>query len=339
LLQLKETYAMFQRSVRIVLATCAVAAVPLAAGAQGTRGPIISGSASVMVPLKPTAVRMTLRLQAQDKELKQAMAKLRQQRDSVLKKLETLRPLKDTIKYVGPSPVTAGSVMPTIGTATIAYKAPVATPSWGPPTLGPPVGPATGVPAPVPGPSGPPPIVVVGAVTAEWPLQGDNIEKLLIEASELQKKIEAADLTGGKKPKKSDSDDESSEEDKAVPSTYAPSTAPYTPAPAIYGSPFATYAPGVPAWDYVARISAQQRKAAMAQAVVKAKARAAELAEAAGTGLGALESVRLAQVTGGTSWSDDAISTVNMYEDETVGTDPNKLRIAVTVDVCFRIKP
>jgi uncharacterized protein YggE len=328
---------MFRLSVQIAFVACLLAIALRAAAAGASKEPSLSASASVMVPLKPTALRMVLRLQTQDKTLKGALAKLKERRESAMKKLEALHPAKDSMKVVGPSIGADEGPLRAITSTTIAYKTPVpAPPTWAPPAL-----PPAANPPPVAFPPssirpGPQPIVVFATLSAEWPLQGESSEKLLVEANELKRRVEAADLTDGKKAKRPDSDDESSEESEDAPSTYPSS--PYPP-PVIYRPADPASMPGVPVFRYVARVSAERRKAALADAVGKAKARAAELADAAGLRLAGLSWIRLAQVTSNRSWSDESFSSINMYEDETLDADPNKLRILVTVDVSYNVQP
>jgi uncharacterized protein YggE len=324
---------MLQHPMQIAFAACLLAAVAQAAAAEASKEPMLSASASVMVPLKPTALRMVLRLQTQDKTLKGAMAKLKDRRESAMKKLEALHPAKDTVKFVGPSIGGDEGPMRTITSTSIAYKTPVpAPPTWAPPTLPP----AVAVPPSSPIPRGPQPVVVFVTLSAEWPLKGESIEKLLVEANELKNRIEAADLTDRKKVKRPGSDDESSEDDEEAPATYPSS--PYAP-PVIYRPADPASVPGVPVFHYVARVSAERRKAALADAVGKAKDRAAELADAAGVRLAGISYIRLAQVTSNRSWSDESLPSINMYEDETVDADPNKLRVLVTVDVSYHVQP
>jgi uncharacterized protein YggE len=331
---------MLRRKMRVaMIAGLMVAAAQIAVGECPKETLWANGSA--VIPLRPDAVRMVLRIQTQDKTLKAALTKLRQQREAAIKKLEGLKPGKDTIKFVGPA-VCGDGPMRTFPTATVTYKTPLATP----PTWTPLPAPAPGsVQAAVPGgevPAGPPPAVVYGTISAEWPLAGDNVEKQLLDVQELKKKIEAADLLGVKKAKRGDADDGSEEgTDDAAPSTYAPSVPPILPSPTmIIGGSVVPYSPGVPTFVYVAHTSPTQRKAAMREACDKAKVRAAELAEAIGAHLGPVWDVRLLSGPSYFSWSDDAPSAdSDSGRNEVTGANPNALRTVVTVDVGFRLTP
>ncbi len=113
-------------------------------------------------------------------------------------------------------------------------------------------------------------------LTAQWPLAGDTTEKLLLAAEALREKIKAAELTGGKEvPKLSPEEQEVAEETAAEMSRNM-------------GGDEETAKPGEPRFLFVARISPQDRQTALSGAFAKAKAQAAELAKAAGAGLGPL---------------------------------------------------
>jgi uncharacterized protein YggE len=162
---------------------------------------------------------------------------------------------------------------------------------------------------------------VTMTITADWPLEGKDIETLTPEVEKLQAKILAADLRGERPTGKPTAAGGESKEEAArpiapvrpavssTPASYsAPSTPSYAPAspygstpPPSSGYSPATYcAPGMPCsvmpcgvappsmtrFVCALKLPDQQRKAALAEAFGKAKTQAAELAEAAGGKLG-----------------------------------------------------
>jgi hypothetical protein len=121
-----------------------------------------------------------------------------------------------------------------------------------------------------------PPVAVTTMLKAQWPLAGDTPEKLLLAADAVREKIKAADLAGGKdSPKLSPEEQEMAEEMAAQ-------------AAQNMGGDEQVAGPGEPHFLFVARLAPQDRQTAQADAFAKAKAQAAELAKAAGAGLGPL---------------------------------------------------
>jgi uncharacterized protein YggE len=132
-------------------------------------------------------------------------------------------------------------------------------------------------------------------LTVDWPLKAETVEQAVLAGEAVRKKVQAADLMGGKAAEKLP-DDEQELLDELGPSANLP------------GIPSTRLVPGVgpnagryvqevfegpsglvPSFLYVATISSQQRKAVLAEAFGNAKSQAAELAEAAGGKLGALQ--------------------------------------------------
>jgi uncharacterized protein YggE len=216
---------------------------------------------------------------------------------------------------------------PAVGETGFTVQPPVArpvasAPSFSAPIVPPP--PTYSLPGPVtsiyPPPTIPPPatfVTVMASLTADWKLRGENQEAVLRESEALKQKIEAADLLG------MNGDEELSPEEQTlrttsgdsarivvpmpVPSSIAMSCSPAPTSnsrgicgavpPVIY--PAALPAPSTfsmvdcsPKFVFVARVSNEQRKAALAEAFKEAKRHAAELAEASGGSLGTLQTVR-----------------------------------------------
>lgn len=122
------------------------------------------------------------------------------------------------------------------------------------------------------------PINVSATLTAQWPLNGNNAEELLIEIHELQEKIKAADLAGSEEASKlSAAEQEILEE--LQDSGYDP-----------YGNDSESK-PGTPIFTFVSTISKEEYDQATAAAFKKAKDQAERLAQAAGATLGPLKSI------------------------------------------------
>ena len=77
----------------------------------------------------------------------------------------------------------------------------------------------------------------------------------------------------------------------------------------------------------------------MAQAVRKAKSQVAELAEAAGVRLGALSSIRLAQLNCGSDYGAEMVPQINMTSDKATNLDPHKIVVLTTVEVAYHLQP
>lgn len=147
------------------------------------------------------------------------------------------------------------------------------------------------------------PLTVSVNLKAEWPLQAGSAEERLLRAHELQEKIRAADLAGQKadeqlSPEEQEAAEESEEAQMRV---YESNEGPK---------------PGEPVFFYVCKIPDADRAKALAEAFAKAKAQAAQFAEAAGVTLGALR--HLGSGSGGALGMD--------YEDMSAYSNPTYAR-------------
>jgi uncharacterized protein YggE len=124
-----------------------------------------------------------------------------------------------------------------------------------------------------------------------------------------------------------------------IPQAVGSWAAPYPPfaAPAV-GNPSPTFV-------YVATISSQQRKAALAEAFGKAKLQAAEVAEAAGGKLGAATAVSGTIANSGCSpWSPFPVATPATFAGtspdgtEALATDPSAMQFHARVNATFRLE-
>jgi hypothetical protein len=189
-----------------------------------------------------------------------------------------------------------------------------------------------------------------GTLTAEWSLAATTAEQAVLAGEAIRKKALAADLAGDKAPGKASADAEESPDEThfgAPPQVQMAVTRnpyacvawnPYATPPAV-ASPSSTFL-------YVATISSQQRKAALAEAFGKAKLQAAELAEAAGGKLGAATTVSGWVANSGCSpWPPFGVAMpatfVGMSPDgsEALAADPVAMRFCARVNATFRLDP
>ncbi|MEX2216059.1 MAG: SIMPL domain-containing protein [Phycisphaeraceae bacterium] len=209
----------------------------------------ISGTGTATIKRLPTVMRAYVQISGEGKTLKEALAKLKERRESVKKKLAGLGAVEESIAFDDPQMPRedARSQMERMMRARL--------------------GPNGGAPRP----AGPNMVRIAVNAHAEWPITAKSVDDLLLASVELQDKIKGADLA--ENAKASLAEQELREE----------------------GDPFEEggqgMRPGEPSFTFVARIPSEERASAMADAFKKAKANAAEVALAAGVGLGELSRV------------------------------------------------
>jgi uncharacterized protein YggE len=223
---------------------------------QGGR-PSLSAAGSAVVRRKPTQMRMYVQLQAKGKTLEEALAKLKDRREAVTAQLESLKADKKSIVFGAPCMSLAQSAQQKQIEAMV--RAQMRRPGKK----------GTKVPAV------PQMVAVTATLTAQWPLEGKTNEQLFVASHAIQEKIKAADIAGAKEKEetKVSAEEEELEEEAAQ-------------AVNRYGEQQTDSRE--PMFVFVATLAKADRKKAMADAFVEAKARAAELAKAAGVELGPL---------------------------------------------------
>jgi hypothetical protein len=126
-------------------------------------------------------------------------------------------------------------------------------------------------------PSAPASVTVVSSLTAEWPIEAETAEQVLIVGHELQEKIKEADLAGLKETENlSPEEAEILEEMEDVSMGFSSGE---------------EKKPGEPVFLYVRSITDQELADARADAFATAKQAAAQLAHAAGATLGPLRAL------------------------------------------------
>lgn len=303
--------------------TILLAAVPAAALAQPpARGSeaagMVSGNGVAKVERPASLLRMHVQMVARGKTLEEALAKFKDRREATLAQLEKLGADQRTLAVKGPKLAPEGDPqrrMAVMVQQRMGKKAKAKLAA--------------------------PPISVAGVVTAQWPLEGDSPEKLLLAVHAIQQKVKAIDMAGAK-----DTGTLTPEELEA-----AEETAEET-AQAMQNMGEDTPRPGDPVFVYVAKIPAADRQKALAEAFAKAKADAQAVAKAAGIELGELVSLN-GQGGNSTAYDNGPYGGYNrraymfmqqaaaMGEDtpdEAVGPDLDSLKFQFVVSATFAIK-
>ncbi len=224
------------------------------AAVQAGGRPALSATGAATVQQKPTRMRMYIQLFGKAKTLEEALAKLKERREAAVLQLESLKADKQSVAFDGP----------TVSTAQAAQKRQIEAMVM------------EQMRARGKKPKGlqvPQTVTVTGSLTAEWPLEAKSQEQLLVLAQGIEEKIKAADLSGSQEVQKlSPEEEELAEEAKQAMGRYGEQQQPL----------------GQPTFLFVAVLSKQDRQKATADAFKKAAAGAADLAKAAGVGLGPL---------------------------------------------------
>jgi hypothetical protein len=214
----------------------------------------VAAAGRVHLQRQPTHLRMFVQLTGKGKTLEEALAALKERREAVVAELEKLGAEKGAEVCAPPSVDESAGAQQRRMEMMIAQRLGRGAKKAAKPVK--------------------PPVAVTALLTAQWPLAGDTPEKLLLAADAVREKVKTADLSGDKEsPKLSPEEQEVAEEMAAQPNQ---------------GGDEEQAKPGEPHFMFVAKLSPQDRQAALADAFAKAKTQAGELAKAAGAGLGPL---------------------------------------------------
>lgn len=118
-----------------------------------------------------------------------------------------------------------------------------------------------------------PPVTVTVLLTAEWSLDAETPEQMLVMAQTLQEKIKSVDLAGSKEAEKLSPEEEELAEEAAQ---------------MMESSGEQRMPAGQPYFMFIAKLSQADREKLLGEAFAKAKAQAADLAKAADVELGPL---------------------------------------------------
>lgn len=304
-------------------AACLLLGAATTALAQYGDSGVVAGTGTVNIERMPEGMRMTISISAKGKDLKEALAAMKDRVEAAKTQLGTLGADKASVK---------------VETAQLAADNPSNRQRQMEMMMMERMRPGGG--ARKPKKEEKPPVNVSTTLTATWPLKAKDAEELLLASAAIQEKIKAADLGGLKDVKLSPEEEEAMAEMEA--SGYSP-----------YGDEGPK--PGEPTFHFFTTINEAEREKALAEAFVKAKERAARVAKAAGVELGKLASLTetemgmdtddyqsypgadryalqmLRQMQGGRYGEPPATS-------EGVGVRPDKVTFRVSVHASFELK-
>lgn len=225
------------------------------AGAQEMAAVVVGGGEHTL-RRKPTFLQMDIVLTARGKTLKVALDALAERKQAASLLLATLKADKDSITF-GDSEISAEEEQQRMMFQQLIAQR-VAQGASVPKGLKPPTT-----------------RKVSCTLSVRWPLEYDSPEQLLVQADAVREQVVTADLAGKKEKKElSPQEEELQEELAQLQSQYG------------YGGQQTS--PDEPKFVYVAIITVDERKKAMADAFVKARDKATQLAAAAGVKLGTL---------------------------------------------------
>jgi len=318
----------------VLIASMLIALLPAAASAQyapwelaamraeGAAKDSLTALGRVSLKRPPTALRVHVELLGKGKTLAEALANLKARRESAVAQLAALKANKESITCGKPTLSNVYSAQRRQLEMMIAERM------------------RSGGRKAAKGAKVPELFTVSAMLTAEWPLEAKTPEELLLAAHALMEKVQAADLAGMKDAEKlSPEEEELFEEMNSMSRRSSDEPIP----------------PGQPYFLYVARISEKDRQQALAEAFAKAKAQAAQLAQAAAVPLGPL--VALSGQGGGgsnTSTEDEysggpyrqymrrlrmqqAVDNPDEQASEAVGMDPDSLTFMFMVNASFAL--
>jgi uncharacterized protein YggE len=298
-----------------------IASITFAADASNVDAGAVTGIGTAKVERRPDFARIQFDLSAEGKDVKEALAKLREKEKALRDKLAKLGLSEGAIKVDEPRMGLSAQDqqaqmerMVQMRTGRAAKK-PTTNPSQ-------------------------PSVTVMVHVRAEWKLAAQNTDDLLIEAQELSAKVKSADLIGKQDAKKTLTPEEQElEEERAMLLQQSGQAAPAD-------------ADNLPLM-FVSRVSEEERAKLLAEAFGKAKEDATRLAKAAGGALGPIRQLTSAANAQGES---DASERYNEYmyqrrmmgqqmpgaggEDpaEAVSMTPGKITYRVMVTAAFAMK-
>lgn len=299
----------------LLISTC-VPALAVAAWAQAETARSIASSGTARIERQAEVLRMQIEIIGKDKDVEQAVAKLKERKDAALKKLTDLGATPETIKFASMSIGSGGSNSQADMQRMVLMR-------------------MRGASQPDPSKLAALPKTASLTVTAEWPLKGEAPEDVVLYAHQLQEKIKEADVAGGKDAAPLTPEEQELQEELAEMS---------------YGDGPAGQA-GEPSFVFVARLGAHERLQAYKEAFTQAQTRAEQLAQAAGKKLGALRGLgggmNPLQAGGDGPYAYymqammmEQASMLNgaRGDDEAVGPQPTKITTQVTVQATFDLE-
>jgi uncharacterized protein YggE len=244
-------------SVRLILVLLAANLLAAPAGAQVPSPPkgTVSGVGFADLKKTPEVLRVQVEILAKGKDLKEALAKLKERREAVKTRLASLKAAKDTVVFGEPSLGGEKTDQQRQLQIMVAQRL------------------RSGGAAPAAKNKGEPPAEVSVWLRFEVSMEAADPEALLLAGHQLQEKIRAADLSGLKEFHKLSLKEEESAEEAQLAQAMGEQGAPKR---------------GEPTFTFVSRISEADQARALAEAFQHARKEAANLARAAGAELGPL---------------------------------------------------
>jgi uncharacterized protein YggE len=289
--------------------------------AQAPQEGFVTGTGTVEIKRLPELVRIHVNVLAKGKDLKEALAKLKERQEAAKLKLTALGATKETIQAGDPGVTSEKSDRQLEMERMVGERIR-----------------DRGGKKPAKDKEAPP--VVVGlTLRAELPIKAASVEDLLVQFQALKEKVIAADLGGLKEMQKLSPKEEELAEENERPDRYREDDEPRK---------------GEPQLLFVCKIPEEDRSKALADAFSKAKREAGRLAKAAGADLGALRHVQ-DQAAGGSyddmeermaryysrnsiSYRQSMTDAVDEGPAEAVGTRAGKVTLRIVVSASFAVK-
>jgi len=299
-----------------------------AAEAGAAEAGTVTGTGRAVLTRPATVLRMQVDVPASGKTVEEALAQLKSKRAALAAKLKTLGAAEGAVKFGDPRLAGAGPA----GNAQQRYVQQM-------------MRMARGARGGVKKPEAPAVVSVLLPVTAEWTIKAGGAEEAIVAGHKLRESIEKAGLStkaegdAAAKPEEAAEEQELAEEAAGMGDDD--------------GSPNAAK-PGEPRFTFVARVSDQDRAAASKEAFDKARAAAAQVAQAAGGKIGRLRSAS-ARV-GSAAGNEDDDPTMAIYAQymqstgmgggestsdaagEAAGAEPGLVSLKVTVSATFALE-
>ncbi|HET6883076.1 MAG TPA: SIMPL domain-containing protein [Pirellulales bacterium] len=282
----------------------------------------VSANGTAVIERPAETLRMEVELSAKGKDVKDALAKLKQRRKSAEEQLAKLGADTESIRF-GPPQVNSGEngqqrqmqvmmqqrMMQRRGSRRSSQK-----------------------------PAVKPPVTVSMSLVAQWKLKPVDPEQMLIASHELEEKIKEVDLAGRKAAEELTPEEQELAEEMEDGSQQV-----------FYGGQEQPQ-PGEPRFVYVAKISDEDRAKACAEAFQRAKADAQRLTTAAHATLGELQQLSDVSQSGVDpeayeAWGNYQYQMVQRAQQQTaneqieaIGPRPGTLKYHVTVTASFTLK-
>lgn len=275
----------------------------------------VTGTGSVEVKRTPELLRVQVEVLGKGKTLKEALAKLKERKESAVAQLVALGVARDSVTFADVS-VTQEKNDRQVQIERMlrgrlkaaGKKAPAAEPAVAP-------------------------ILVAALLKVDLPLKATAPEELLQAVLDLQEKIKAADLSGIKEIEKSSPQEEEIAEEME----------------AFRGGEQGPKR-GEPVFLYVAKVSEAERAKALAEAYHKSRNDAVRTAQAAGMDLGPLQHLAASHAATSTDsddpyimrlspWARERSGLGDEWNGEVVGTQPGKVTLRLQVTTSFSLKP